>query len=272
MKGEKNTYTGLELISLWTNIGHDQYFLNLIFTYLCGFPATHPLSVSRDGNTNPHAVSCVIDHRQINIRSAGETGQTLIPRGKEGLSHNGARTHTQTHRGFSKTSVRGSRRRRTVPPPEAIQGRQQKRRLLLDGGLLKAQVRVFSLIRLEFTDVLWVEFQGKTVQMCPFWCINCGKSGAGASPAFACNLLFYAEEVGEEKLPNFYFLLLFFRIVLSLGRAMKMEKRCQSHTAGKKKCTLHVLHQSSLGGFFFLFFFIKHQLHSYLTCVPIVWM
>lgn len=36
-----------------------------------------------------------------------------------------------------------------------------------------------------------------------------GESGAGASPAFACNLLLYAEEVGEEKLPNFYFLLLF---------------------------------------------------------------
>lgn len=140
----------------------------MIFTYLCGFAATHPLSVSRDGNTNPHAVSCVIDHPQINIRSAGETGQTLIPRGKEGLSHNGARAHTQTHRGFSKTSVRGSWRRRTVPPSEATEGRQQKHRLLLDGGLLKAQVRVLSLIRFEFTDVLRVEFQEKTVKMCLF--------------------------------------------------------------------------------------------------------
>lgn len=46
-----------------------------------------PLGGSGDGNTNPHAVSSVIDHRQINIKIGERTGQTLIPRGREDLSH-----------------------------------------------------------------------------------------------------------------------------------------------------------------------------------------
>lgn len=69
---EANYYKHLKLFSLCTNIPQNVYDF---FSHICMDLLTRTRSHSAAAGMvtlTPHAVSGVIDHRQINIRSAGE--------------------------------------------------------------------------------------------------------------------------------------------------------------------------------------------------------
>lgn len=70
----------LQCIILSMTLSYMLVYIELVYVFQSLLVATCPLYLihrrplrgSRDGNTSPHAVNSVIDHQQINIRSAIE--------------------------------------------------------------------------------------------------------------------------------------------------------------------------------------------------------
>lgn len=105
------------LSDMWQYVWQKCIWLNITkYKLLYAFPvltcslyslSRHPLRGSGDGNTNPYAVSGVIDHQQINIRLAREQDRHWSPEEERTC-------HTPAYTNLCETSVKIPQWQRTV--------------------------------------------------------------------------------------------------------------------------------------------------------------